>query len=170
MNPDSREAPDKMLSEKFNRKLKEWGSDIPDILINDFLLQNKEILKLKEVDVYWRDKNLRDFCFDTIRARNNDKNQNNENKEHKEIDMKKKKELYEALVKYTTKKETEFREKEKKKEGSRETLKSERDEILRFVRAREALKDSYGNKKFVQTVNEQKIRDAKIVKKLTGKT
>lgn len=157
----------KVLSNKFNRALKEWGSDIPDIPINDFLHQNKKIYGLKEeVNGYWKDKNLRNYCFDVVQEKNNGNNGNNG---HKEIDPKRKNELYEALVKYTAQKEAEFREKENKNEVSRDRLKSERDEILRFVRARETLRDNNRSKNLVQATKEQKIRDAKIVTKLTGK-
>lgn len=158
---------DRVLSDKFNRKLQEWGSDIPDIPIDDFLRQNKKILGLKEeANGYWKDKKLRNYCFDVVQAKNN--GNNNGNNGYKEIDPKRKNELYEALVKYTAQKETEFREKENKHEGSRDKLKSEREEILRFVRAREALKiDKVID--YDKAAKEQKIRDAKLVTNLTRK-
>ncbi len=180
MNPELQEAQNKVLSEIFSRKLQDWGISMPDIRIDDFLNQNKKACGLKNgVDIYWAGKKMNDFCFKAVQAKNNGNNNNKENKEHIKIDTKKQKELYEALKNYTNHRIAEFKTKEQQavkqvvkgvdKEESRKNLKTERDNILSFVRAREALKDKKGTD-YDKAANKQKIRDAKVITKLTGKT
>ncbi len=145
----------------FDRLYPECGVSLPDIPIGDFLRENEKACGLKPDSslLKFGNKTFRDYCFKAASSINNGDKQ--------------KEELYEALKVYTKNRINTFKNKEEHKEElkiTRDNLIEERNEILRFVRAREALKDNYGNKKFVQAVNEQKIRDAKIVKKLTGKT
>lgn len=163
----------KTLGSIFERQLQDWGHQLPrDLLIGDFLRDNKEICKLKEIDSYWIDKKMDQFCLSVVHAKNKDANGNNGNDNNgnkdtwyiKNIDPEKKRELYEALDNYTDDRIDKFKKKEANKEKlkiSEEQLLGERSEILRFVRAREALNGNNGKKNFVQEVNEQKIRYAK---------
>lgn len=161
-------------SSTFDRQLQDWGVRMPDIPIDEFLHKNEEACGLKQDSDLYKlgDKNLRDYCFEVVQARKKDNNhQDNGNNGQKEIDLKEKK-LYEALKNYTTKKISEFKNKEEHKEKlgiTTEDLIKEKEEILSFVRAREALKDKkvidYG-----KAAKEQEIRDAKGALRLTKKS
>jgi len=129
------------LSNIFNRELQDWAIKMPhNLLIGDFLFNNKEICKLEEVNDYWKDKKMDDFCFSIVHEKNNGQEEVDPKLKKELVNPERKKELYEALKNYTSHKITEFKIKEE--QGvSKDKLITERDRILGFVRAREALKD-----------------------------
>lgn len=134
------ETKERRMSNVFSARLKEWGSDMPKDYIHKFLLENKKLLELESIDDWWRGKKFRDFCFTVVEARNNG---------IRHVDRKREKELHDVLDKYTKKRIEDFKLREENKNGlkiNREELKNEINEILRFVRAREALKESAAEK------------------------
>lgn len=161
-------------SRTFNTTYPECGIRLPDIPIGKFLRENEEACGLKpDSDLYkLGDKNLHDYCFEVAQARNNGNNhKDNGNNGHKEVDNEEVKELYKALEKYTNNKISAFKNKEEHKEKlgiTREDLIKEKNKILPFVRAREALKAAKVIN-YDKAAIEQKIRDAKLVRRLTVK-
>lgn len=134
-----------MLSSKFDRLYPECGASIPRIPIDVFLFQNIETEDFKKFALhtkkYWKGRNLRNFCFDVIHEKNNGHEEVIPEVKKTPVNPERKEELYKTLVIYTDSRIKEFKEKEEL--GiPKDELKKERDEILGFVRAREALKDN----------------------------
>lgn len=158
-------------SSTFDRQLQEWGVRMPDISVGDFL---RNTCGITEINDYWNGKKMDKFCLDVVHERNNGQKEKKSSSGIYEtpINPDRRKELYEALKKYTNDKIATFKNKEEHKEKfaiTTEALIKEKNEILPFVRAREALKD----KKVInyeEAAKEQKIRDGKTLIGLTEKT
>lgn len=93
-------------SSTFDRQLQEWGVRMPNVYISDFL---HDAFGVKEVDKYWDGQKMDEFCFSVVQERN-------DGHKNAPINPDKRKELYEALKKYTNDKITAFKNKEDHKE------------------------------------------------------
>ncbi len=176
MNSEFEKSFEKPLSHKFERKLEVWSYDIPNVSIYDFLINNKDLCGLQEVDDYWKDKKLRDFCFEAVQLQKNSERDNYNNDEifskeakdrrvNEKIDKNKTKELYGVLKKYTDSRKADFRKKEENSEENREILKKEQEEILCYARVKEAL-DDMELKEYGEDAQKKKIRDGKKAREL----